>query len=339
MDKIKQYKNLNEQVSKLLRKTAPTDINEEVAVAAQELVETLEDPAKLAVLMRTGLVQQSHIYRVRNALKDPDKAMKNVSIRSDLINMLMTLINVVTANPSAFATVRKGVKGATALAAEGESSDVAESKAGGIYDDSDDEDDTTSKGGKPHKGGKISKGGIYDHVPQRTMKGRLGKGRPAGASGFSEVYSRICEKAKMNIDEMDEMDENDDEVLSPKQKQLDVNKNDKIDAEDLRSLRSRKQTKVEEETLSEGGVKANMEDWLEALSKNAISDIKAKYGKKLKAADMGGGIMISDKDRQGIRQILLNNKVKPLLGDKTHAEGTSAVIMSFHTYHGDYESV
>ena len=178
MDKIEQYKNLNEQVSKLLRKTAPTDINEEVAVAAQELVETLEDPAKLAVLMRTGLVQANHISRVRNALKDPDKAMKNASIRYDLMNMLMTLINVITANPSAFASVRKGVKGATALAAE---SEMTESKAGGVYDDSDDEDDTTRKGDKPRKGGKIGKGGVYDHVPQGTIKGRLGKGRPAGA--------------------------------------------------------------------------------------------------------------------------------------------------------------
>ena len=283
MDKIKQYKNLNEQVSKLLRKTAPTDINEEVAVAAQELVETLEDPAKLAVLMRTGLVQANHISRVRNALKDPDKAMKNASIRYDLMNMLMTLINVVTANPSAFASVRKGVKGATALAAEGE---MTESKAGGIYDDSDDEDDTTRKGGKPRKGGKISKGGVYDHVPQGTMKGRLGKGRPAGAgaSGFSEVYSRICEKAKMNIDEMDEMDENDDEVLSPKQKQLDVNKNNKIDAEDLRTLRSRKQTKVDEmySHITEAKIqseKAFAKKWLSSLKKTDMDgETTSKFG-------------------------------------------------------------
>ena len=177
MDKIKQYKNLNEQVSKLLRKTAPTDINEEVAVAAQELVETLEDPAKLAVLMRTGLVQANHISRVRNALKDPDKAMKNASIRYDLMNMLMTLINVVTANPSAFASVRKGVMGATALAAEGESSVVAEG-SGGVYDDDDMSDS------KPVKKG--------------------------------------------------------NKILSPKQKQLDMNKNNKLDAEDFAALRASK---------------------------------------------------------------------------------------------------
>ena len=221
MDKIKQYKNLNEQVSKLLRKTAPTDINEEVAVAAQELVETLEDPAKLAVLMRTGLVQANHISRVRNALKDPDKAMKNASIRYDLMNMLMTLINVVTANPSAFASVRKGVKGATALAAEGESSVVAEG-SGGVYDDDDMSDS------KPVKKG--------------------------------------------------------NKILSPKQKQLDVNKNNKIDAEDLRTLRSRKQTKVDEmySHITEAKIqseKAFAKKWLSSLKKTDMDgETTSKFG-------------------------------------------------------------
>ena len=177
MDKIEQYKNLNEQVRKLLRQSTPKDLNEEVSCTVQELVETLEDPGKLSILLRTGLVQANRISRVRNALKDPDKAMKNASIRSDLINMLMTLINVVTANPSAFASVRKGVKGATALAAEGESSVVVEG-SGGVYDDDDMSDS------KPVKKG--------------------------------------------------------NKILSPKQKQLDMNKNNKLDAEDFAALRASK---------------------------------------------------------------------------------------------------
>ena len=154
--------------------------------------------------------------------------MNNPAVRSDLINMLSSLINIVTSNPSAYASVKKGAKA---------SSEVVE------------------------------------------------------------------------------------EELVGGQKKIDVNKNNKID----------------EETLSEGGISGAYDDWLEALPKSAVAEIKAKYGKKLKGADMGGGIMIGDKDRQGIRQILVNNKVKPLLGDKTHAEGTSAVIMSFHTFHGDLE--
>ena len=231
MDKIDEYKNLNEQVRKMLRDAEgvdPLSIQENIRYTATQICETLQDPNRVTALMRSGLVDSGSISRVRNALKNPDKAMKNPAVRSDLINMLSSLINIVTSNPSAYASVKKGAKA---------SSEVVE------------------------------------------------------------------------------------EELVGGQKKIDVNKNNKID----------------EETLSEGGISGAYDDWLEALPKSAVAEIKAKYGKKLKAADMGGGIMIGDKDRQGIRQILVNNKVKPLLGDKTHAEGTSAVIMSFHTFHGDLE--
>ena len=247
MDKIDEYKNLNEQVRKMLRDAEgvdPLSIQENIRYTATQICETLQDPNRVTALMRSGLVDSGSISRVRNALKNPDKAMNNPAVRSDLINMLSSLINIVTSNPSAYASVKKGAKA---------SSEVVE------------------------------------------------------------------------------------EELVGGQKKIDVNKNNKIDAEDLRVLRSRKKTKVDEETLSEGGISGAYDDWLEALPKSAVAEIKAKYGKKLKGADMGGGIMIGDKDRQGIRQILVNNKVKPLLGDKTHAEGTSAVIMSFHTFHGDLE--
>ena len=199
MDKIEQYKNLNEQVRKLLRQSTPKDLNEEVSRTAQELVETLEDPGKLSILLRTGLVQANRISRVRNALKDPDKAMKNASIRSDLINMLMTLINVVTANPSAFASVRKGVKGATALAAEGESSVVAEG-SGGVYDDDDMSDSKPVKKGNKILSPKqkrldMNKNNKLDAEDFAAL--RASKDRPAGASGFSEMYSHITEAAKI----------------------------------------------------------------------------------------------------------------------------------------------
>ena len=246
MDKIEKYKNLNEQVAKMFKdaeNTDPLSLQEEIHNTAREICEALEDPNRVTALMRSGLIDSGRVSRVRSALKDPEKAMRNASVRSDLINMLMSLINIVTSNPSAYATVKKGAKAAS------EAVPVEEELVGG-------------------------------------------------------------------------------------QKKLDLNKNNKIDAEDLKALRSGKKTKVDEETISEGGISGELDDWLEALPKKVIAEIKAKYGKKLKAADMSGGIAINDNDRQGIRQILVNNKVKPLLGDKSHAEGTSAVIMSFNTFHG-----
>ena len=110
MDKITKYKNLNESVNKLFRKEFVEDLNEEYNFAVQELVESLEDPTKVNMLLRTGLVDPSRLSRVRTALKDPDKAMKNTAIHSDLINMLMSLINIITTNPAVFQKVRKTAK-------------------------------------------------------------------------------------------------------------------------------------------------------------------------------------------------------------------------------------
>lgn len=107
MDKIEKYKNLNEQANRLLRKEEKKTIQEQFHVAAEELVEALEDAQKLNALLRTGLVDSGKVARVRTALKDPEKAMANSSLRSDLVNMLMTLINVITSNPTAYSSVRK----------------------------------------------------------------------------------------------------------------------------------------------------------------------------------------------------------------------------------------
>lgn len=110
MDKIERYRNLNEQVNKILKKEVSSDLTEELHFAAEELVEALEDPNRVTMLMRSGLVDSGRVARVRTALKDPEKAMKNVSVRSDLINMLMSLINIITSNPTAFAAVKKKAK-------------------------------------------------------------------------------------------------------------------------------------------------------------------------------------------------------------------------------------
>lgn len=107
MDKVEKYKNLNEQVSRLLRKQNIEDINEQYLASVQELSEALDNPQKLNALLRTGLVDSGKVSRVRSALKDPEKAMKNTSLRNDLMNMLMTLINAVTSNATAFSSVRK----------------------------------------------------------------------------------------------------------------------------------------------------------------------------------------------------------------------------------------
>jgi hypothetical protein len=107
MDKVEKYKNLNEQVSRLLRKQNTEDINEQYLASVQELSEALDNPQKLNALLKTGLVDSGKVSRVRTALKDPEKAMKNSAIRGDLINMLMSLINAVTSNATAFSSVRK----------------------------------------------------------------------------------------------------------------------------------------------------------------------------------------------------------------------------------------
>lgn len=90
------------------------------------------------------------------------------------------------------------------------------------------------------------------------------------------------------------------------------------------------------QNLQEGGVKASMEDWIESLPKTLIAELKSKYGKALKDFSVGD---TSYEDtvslRRNIKELLVKNKVKPLLGDKTHNEGTLAVLISFHSFHGD----
>ena len=95
---------------------------------------------------------------------------------------------------------------------------------------------------------------------------------------------------------------------------------------------------VEEGVLQEGGVKASLEDWLEGLPKKVVQELKAKHGKVLKKAHDHGMFSVNDPEREQIRQILIRNKVKPLMGDSSHGEGTSAVLMSFWTFHGDNPS-
>jgi len=109
MDKYEQYKDLNEQVNRLLRKEDKENLEEQYKASAEELVEALDDPQKLNTLLKTGLVDSGKVSRIRTALKNPEKAMANTAVRNDLINMLMTLINAVTNNASAFSSVRKGL--------------------------------------------------------------------------------------------------------------------------------------------------------------------------------------------------------------------------------------
>ena len=83
--------------------------------------------------------------------------------------------------------------------------------------------------------------------------------------------------------------------------------------------------------ISEGAVKASMEDWLSDLPKGAIRELKAKHGKHLAQTGMGG------KAPRGIDKsvhvILQKYSVPPLMG--SHRDSVDAVKMSFHTYHGD----
>jgi hypothetical protein len=95
---------------------------------------------------------------------------------------------------------------------------------------------------------------------------------------------------------------------------------------------------VKESTLNEGGIKASLEDWLEGLPKKVVSELKSQLGSELKKAHYGGYITATPTLRKKIERILVANKVKPLLGDKSHAEGVSAIIMSFWTFHGDNPS-
>jgi len=96
---------------------------------------------------------------------------------------------------------------------------------------------------------------------------------------------------------------------------------------------------VEEAVLHEGGVKASLEDWLEGLPKKVVQELMTKFGKELKKSHFAGSFAVSDPVREKIRQVLIRNRVKPLLGDKNQAEGTSAVIMSFWTFHGPVDEL
>jgi hypothetical protein len=95
---------------------------------------------------------------------------------------------------------------------------------------------------------------------------------------------------------------------------------------------------VEEAVLHEAGVKASMEDWLEGLPKKVVQELKTKHGKTLKKAHDHGMFSVNDPEREQIRQVLIRNKVQPLMGDRSHGEGASAVLMSFWTFHGDNPS-
>jgi len=87
-------------------------------------------------------------------------------------------------------------------------------------------------------------------------------------------------------------------------------------------------------SITEGGVKASMEDWLSDLPKAVISEIKKKYGKILAAANKPPYKTVFSADvKDGIGKILMANKVKPLMG--SHKESVDAITMSFDTYHGD----
>jgi 3-methyladenine DNA glycosylase Tag len=89
----------------------------------------------------------------------------------------------------------------------------------------------------------------------------------------------------------------------------------------------------------EGAVKASMEDWLYDLPKPVIRELKAKHGKILASTGghtkgIGGiGAKNSAKLHQSIQGILQKHNVPKLMG--SHAEGSNAIQMSFHTFHGD----
>jgi hypothetical protein len=91
--------------------------------------------------------------------------------------------------------------------------------------------------------------------------------------------------------------------------------------------------------MSEGAVKASMEDWLSDLPKPVIRELKAKHGKILARTGghtkgIGGiGAKNSAKLHQSIQGILQKHNVPKLMG--SHAEGSNAIQMSFHTFHGD----
>lgn len=89
-------------------------------------------------------------------------------------------------------------------------------------------------------------------------------------------------------------------------------------------------------TLNEGGIKASMEDWIEALPDAVVKELKSKHGQALK--EFSEGKVQYEKTvalRKKIKELLVKHKVEPLLGDKSHNEGALAVLISFHSYLGD----
>lgn len=236
MDKIEQYKNLNEQVNRLLTKEMATTLNEQVASAAQELVEALDDANKVTQLMRAGLVDSGRVSRVRNALKDPEKAMKNPSVRSDLINMLMSLVNIITSNPTAFSTVRKKAKemaGASEepVMEESEQLDELSKKTLASYIKKADADALDIADEIRKKKKEISRQGDYrDHYAKDDP--HLGSNRR-----YLKLIKKHTNRMKGMNHAADELVK--EEELSPKQKKIDLNKNKKIDGEDLAMLRKK----------------------------------------------------------------------------------------------------
>jgi len=205
MDKIEKYKNLNEEVKKMLRdveQTDPLSLQEEICATAAELCEALDDPNRVSALMRSGLVDTSRLSRVRSALKNPEKAMQNASVRSDLMNMLMSLINIVTSNPSAYASVKKGISKSAEPVEEEliggqkkldvnkngkvDGADLAALRAGKKAEDSEEEIEEEKDG--------------EEETPKMEPKGEKGKaaverlGRDYKTGGFEKIAKKAAEK-------------------------------------------------------------------------------------------------------------------------------------------------
>lgn len=100
--------------------------------------------------------------------------------------------------------------------------------------------------------------------------------------------------------------------------------------------KSKRKSPWKKKGLSEGAVKASMEDWLTDLPKAAIAELKAKHGKQLAHTGGDGYRDIGTKKtaglHKGIKEILKKHNVPKLLG--SHDQGSSAIQMSFHTFHG-----
>ncbi len=237
MDKIEKYKNLNEQVKKMLRQadqTDPLSLQEEICATAAELCEALDDPNRVTALMRSGLVDTSRLSRVRSALKNPDKAMQNAAVRSDLMNMLMSLINIVTSNPSAYASVKKGASKSAEPVEEEliggqkkldvnkngkvDGADLAALRAGKKAEESEEEEEIEEEW-KSLKKTKVD----LNALRQQGYK-------IAVQHGEGDTLYKIKGKGKKKVEE----------ELIGGQKKLDVNKNGEVDAADLAALRAGK---------------------------------------------------------------------------------------------------